>query len=781
MAECIVRKPHIWDLHIHTPLGTPTKKNYGGIAAEQFVDELLNVYSTATNTIDMISFTDHNQMNVEAYNIFRTKTQDIAVIPGIEVDIYLTTDAPNSKHIIFYFPESELDHLSELNILITSYIEKCQGKVIFDSFVDYLLRNHKRFAISPHAFKQGKRGINLEWTDPEATFSGVTGFSGLFFPFWEAAGKSDIMKAREFLDSEYSECSNEQSVIAFSDSADYEKVKSYINAPHQFFLCLDSFQGLLLAGSDPSRIIYTYEERPSNNPAEKIKSITLKDPLSSNGTVSTIDISDRLNVIIGGRGKGKSALLDAIVYSLGNEELIDRSRRSFIKKFGIQSANFNERQITQKIEMVYYSQSFITKLFSGDRSSELLDYFRSQFNCIDTLNDSIVEISQSLEGTARNQRISQLPAHNITDDIQNLRRIPHKNRFFRLANQLNEQISLLSQQDKDYFSALKEILPDDTEVWTEEVSTNYQRFIESLLYSISFCNKTRFISTQFNNIVQKRIEESEKKQSAIAEKHIEGKNRILDKLRSIYSSELQRVILINRLYQVPTELAKLKYKVFEQNGEGENKFFFVIVTNKEHPVEYAVRLIRESVDNRKIPENISPDELLHRYATEPDFFDKLISQVSMDGLFNEISNLSKIHHDKVFKIIYQANGETLDLQHTSPGTQTNAIMECILHSDSSIPLFLDQPEDNIDNEARYKKLTKWIKQQKRQRQIIIVTHDANIVINGDAECVIIAEHDANGFRYKCGALEYADILDCASTILDGGKIAIKRRMAKYGE
>ena len=65
--------------------------------------------------------------------------------------------------------------------------------------------------------------------------------------------------------------------------------------------------------------------------------------------------------------------------------------------------------------------------------------------------------------------------------------------------------------------------------------------------------------------------------------------------------------------------------------------------------------------------------------------------------------------------------------------------------------------------------------------MILVTHDANIVINGDAECVIIANHTGDRFCYEYGALEYGDILDKAAVILDGGKMAIHRRMEKYGE
>lgn len=71
---------------------------------------------------------------------------------------------------------------------------------------------------------------------------------------------------------------------------------------------------------------------------------------------------------------------------------------------------------------------------------------------------------------------------------------------------------------------------------------------------------------------------------------------------------------------------------------------------------------------------------------------------------------------------------------------------------------------------------------KRLRQVIVVTHDANIVINADAENVIIAEQPHPGkFTYRYGALEYEDIIDKASLILDGGKDAVKRRLVKYGD
>ena len=64
--------------------------------------------------------------------------------------------------------------------------------------------------------------------------------------------------------------------------------------------------------------------------------------------------------------------------------------------------------------------------------------------------------------------------------------------------------------------------------------------------------------------------------------------------------------------------------------------------------------------------------------------------------------VSSTHLEKVQRIIYKSGEEFINLHNTSPSTQTNAVMEFILHTDSTVPLFIDQPEDNIDNEARYK-------------------------------------------------------------------------------
>lgn len=775
----ILRKPNIWDLHIHTPIGTPTKKNYDGVSTEKFVDEVIKIYKNATKNIGMISFTDHNKINAEAYRFFRQKSE-IAIIPGIEVDVFLTEKAPSSKHIIFYFDEKELEDIDNLKNLIEEYIAK-DNKVYFEDFVMHLIYNKKKFAVSPHAFKQDKRGIDFDWFDEISANKGANEFSGLFFPFWEAGGKSDICKAIEFLNEQYGEEENKQAIIAFSDSADYDKLKKYIENPHQYFLCLNSFQGLLLAGSDKSRILYDYEERPQQNPSEKIKKIILSNDLKrlNKSNEIELELSDRLNVIVGGRGKGKSALLDAIVQGIDEKRIEDKNRASFLKKFDIKIINFNETALSSDTNIVYFSQSFINKLFDGNSQEKLENFFKKQFSEADAISYSISDIKAMME---KNEVYASLDDLNVADDLKNLIYIGRKVSSLTVKSIPVKGIPF-DINGEGYDKCIRKLLPDNNRIWDEKLENIYKCFIYQLLENIAKYNYNNMFENQFPKLMKKKIDAQKKKRSEMDRKKGESKERIEQKMRFLYNKELERIRQINKLYEIDKRKTEINIQYSIYSGEKNNKFFFVSVSNKEHPVEYAKRIIVESVNKSMIKgfDKKGVDEIFKKYATTDELNGKMRDAVTFFELMRKITKLEELKAEKVQRIIYKSDNEYINLHNTSPGTQTNAIMEFILHTDSTVPLFIDQPEDNIDNEARYSQLTRWIRKQKYKRQIILVTHDANIVINGDAECIIIANHTSDKFCYEYGALEYGDMLDKAAVILDGGKTAIHRRIEKYGE
>ena len=69
---------------------------------------------------------------------------------------------------------------------------------------------------------------------------------------------------------------------------------------------------------------------------------------------------------------------------------------------------------------------------------------------------------------------------------------------------------------------------------------------------------------------------------------------------------------------------------------------------------------------------------------------------------------------------------------------------------------------------------------KKYRQVIIITHNANLVINADAEQVIVAKNDNEKLKYTSGSLENIEINKQICEILEGGKEAFKNRERKYG-
>ena len=139
----------------------------------------------------------------------------------------------------------------------------------------------------------------------------------------------------------------------------------------------------------------------------------------------------------------------------------------------------------------------------------------------------------------------------------------------------------------------------------------------------------------------------------------------------------------------------------------------------------------------------------------------------------------------------------------SEGKQAFVILKLLLDfSDKKCPILIDQPEDSLDNRAIYHELVAYIKRKKKERQIILVTHNSNVVVSADAENVIVANQEGADtpnlgglkFQYINGALEDTKqrdekdkyilssqgIREHICDILEGGRVAFEKREQKYG-
>lgn len=95
------------------------------------------------------------------------------------------------------------------------------------------------------------------------------------------------------------------------------------------------------------------------------------------------------------------------------------------------------------------------------------------------------------------------------------------------------------------------------------------------------------------------------------------------------------------------------------------------------------------------------------------------------------------------------------------------------------PLIFDQPEDDLDNEFIIEELVDIFRGIKQFRQVVLVSHNANLVVNADADQVIVAQNDSGVLRYSSGSLEDPDINHAVRRILEGGDAAFLKRELRY--
>ncbi len=166
-----------------------------------------------------------------------------------------------------------------------------------------------------------------------------------------------------------------------------------------------------------------------------------------------------------------------------------------------------------------------------------------------------------------------------------------------------------------------------------------------------------------------------------------------------------------------------------------------------------------------------------------------------------ISQLFKNYFEIGYNIRYKAD----DILNMSPGKRGLVLLQLILHISNAIhPILIDQPEDNLDNRTIANELRNFLKTKKLMRQIIMVTHDANLVVLTDAENVIVSnqagqqveqENAEFRFEYVSGALEHSNrkkdgtssgilfsqgIREHVCDVLEGGEEAFRKRAQKYG-
>ena len=158
---------------------------------------------------------------------------------------------------------------------------------------------------------------------------------------------------------------------------------------------------------------------------------------------------------------------------------------------------------------------------------------------------------------------------------------------------------------------------------------------------------------------------------------------------------------------------------------------------------------------------------LQRKLERPGFADHVLSWFPEDDLRIEYSRAGD---GQAWTAIKQG----------SQGQRSAALLAFLLAFGDE-PLVLDQPEDDLDNHLIYDLIVRQIRENKLRRQLIVVTHNPNVVVNGDAELVHVLDFTNGQCRVvQAGALQEKSVREEVCRVMEGGREAFSRRWARLG-
>ena len=561
-----------------------------------------------------------------------------------------------------------------------------------------------------------------------------------------------------------------------------------------------------------------------------------------------IYLSENLNTIIGGRSTGKSTLLNSIAKKLGNsidegsyyfEDLDafrvvwrdgkeDDSRKiQYIPQEYMFSLAKDNNKLKDLVGRIIQSKGMDSAIKIYDQKcsnlqSEIRQLFH-EYKEIRRTRNELVKPEAERQATLDRIKIYEDKKQKLllNGSITDLERDSF--------DKMNEKLKLNILEKDSYQSDLKYITNlfiSNLELRSnsfDEPSDSLQKELDIIVYTLN-----ENIRKEFNDKVEKLKSNITKKINIIEKKIDTIKN---DKLFQKCTQYLESNNEVAKLDASIKSEIKMLSKIEEFNSKIK-KF-----TDKENSIKKDIILkykqysifrteLQDSFDiseedELKITINFSLNDLHSEFdyvnargRAKQDFIDKLEKNFDdvVDNIFEEdtltfngtrdkLSHIeyffSKNFYSYSFDIEYQKD----KFEQMSPGKKAFIVLKLILDfSDSKIPVLIDQPEDSLDNRAIYDELTTYIKKTKLNRQIILVTHNPNIVVAGDCENVIVANQasdlskNKNGkvFDYVNGALESivkdeksqfllqkCSIKEHVCDILEGGRKAFLKRESKY--
>jgi len=623
-----------------------------------------------------------------------------------------------------------------------------------------------------------------------------------------------------------------------------------------------TFEGIKQILCEPKERVKIQANKPEEKSGyHVIKSIEINNDLCK----QKILLNPNLNTIIGGRSTGKSTLLQIIAHRINysipdinsfitslpqdsikiiwqdNEENAERDIEFFPQNHmhAIASDKGEKNKLIQKIVEEKDDKNLIKnyeKFCNGNKGTlqtNIDDLFKLQTD-IEVLTAVLKEKGDrsGLEKEIKNLQAKIQDCHQGNGFSED-----ELNGFETIRKELLELEQLQNNLDKDKneITALKEVDFFDASfhykfnALSEQSAKSIQEIFELVKkqsikdWKDKLSAKLKEIDSSLEKhkkVTQEKIESDIYKKG---DNHLE-KNKQYKELNERLSIESKKLAEIISLKEKIYTLNKQKEALFTETIENHIAYtsqldklildFSLIHDDIEIKIEKLYRdekckeLLKDLInlqshERQKYVDNWGSNYKSSTKETVQDFLQQALENKIGLKAYKDIKDLAKgLLTENWFSISYELTYQNDTFDKMSDGKKAFVILKLLLEfSNKECPILIDQPEDSLDNRAIYNELVTYLKKKKKERQIILVTHNANIVVNADAEEVIIANqhgedsknNDGIKFQYISGSLENTiakdqnidtilnsqGIREHVCEILEGGTEAFKKRENKY--
>lgn len=779
----IVKSGMKFDLHIHSCFSA--KKD--GKKVKNNTPENILILAEKLNEqgVNICAITDHDTFSYKMYRLLKNEEEKKGsikkVLPGIEFSVLFNNHQKEEKviHIVTIFDDRDECKVKKIEETINAYPPDNGGSYTEEEFlkilriieIDTILIAHQKNSLSSRDVRKN----DANSLGNERFFEFV--YTDYFEAFEFKNRRNEILNRNYLVENNI----NEVCFITGTDCHDWtiypkeDKSDNVASFPYTYAKCLPTFRGLVMAMTDHFRLkrVNSFFNVGKTN----LDSIEIR----CEDKKIKIPLSKGINVIIGDNSIGKSLLLHAITgykksgVTIGKN--VENGYKNYIKRMNIEiKKQLDEKEIfrfdmqgevrKQFEENILNTSEFLARNFPNDINStqyttkiydeidRLIKFLREKFE----LSDKIKKLSKFKLYFNEGQAESLTFINNIntakkkSDKYQII-----VNHIINIDNQINTILSLeLDNKDKEYFKLRQ-----------KEIAAIQKKYE----------NRVREITKEndYIEIISTAIDKTRKKHD----------KSISDNQKEIQSFENNSDYLITTLTdilkrqkEISPFVVSIKNEKIKENSNRVHDYEFISKVGVSYIGEEYFNNLTKRVFKKRT--NINWNTI-----TKEKLKNSLLGYDEKTDVLEFLRDVLKKKVEEDFKpkrtIIQYGMDKSDEL---SAGLNTKIYFDLLSYESTIDGIYIiDQPEDNVSQPAIKSYLLDCFKNMAENRQIIMVTHNPQFIVNLDIDNLIYLSKSDNTFIVQSGALEYEcpeyKILDIVAENIDGGLDSIQKRWKRY--